>query len=79
MKPKNIAFLSVLILVVAIISYIMIIPNIFDLGISIKKCNAIKTDDCWHSLAHQTLNVAYCYNITSQETREHCIEHIPKE
>lgn len=76
MKPRNIAFLVIFILVVAVLSYIVIRPNIFDLEISMQKCNDINIDDCWHSLAHNTLNAAYCYNINDSELEEHCIEHI---
>ena len=56
--------------------YIVIRPDISDLGISIQKCSAINTDDCWHSLAHQTLNATYCYKINDSELKEHCLEHI---
>ncbi len=47
-------------------------------SVSVEKCNSINTDDCWHSLAHQTLNRIYCLKIADNETKEHCLEHIPE-
>lgn len=50
-------------------------------SISEEKCSSfqgVQSDDCWHSLAHQTLNSKFCDNINDNETREHCFEHIPK-
>lgn len=35
-------------------------------------------DDCWHTIAHQTFNREYCLRIIDNETKEHCLEHIPK-
>ena len=47
-------------------------------SLSIEKCSSLDNDDCWHSLAHQTLNKSFCYNITDNETMEHCLEHTPE-
>lgn len=46
-------------------------------SVSLEKCSSLDNDDCWHSLAHQTLNNTYCNKIKDNETKEHCFEHIP--
>lgn len=50
-------------------------------SVSEQKCNSFTgndADDCWHSLAHQTLNNTYCNKIKNNETKEHCFEHTPE-
>ena len=46
-------------------------------SVSFAKCSSLDTDDCWHALAHQTLDNTYCNKIKDNETKEHCFEHIP--
>ncbi len=65
-----------MILIVGLISlYYFLIKNNFE--VSLEKCSSLDNDDCWHSLAHQTLNNTYCNKIKDDETKEHCFEHIP--
>ena len=67
---------------VAILSLIYLKPLIVArASLSEEKCSSFQSaqgDDCWHALAHQTLNSKFCDNINDNETREHCLEHIPK-
>lgn len=34
-------------------------------------------DDCYHALAHETLNRSICSRISDSEEKEHCFGHIP--
>ena len=80
-KYKIFAMLFVF-LIVAVLSLIYLKPLIAaSASLSEEKCSSfqgIQGDDCWHALAHQTLNGKFCKNINDNETREHCFEHIPK-
>ncbi len=79
MENKNlmiIAFVILLAILLIFLVYFTINPNLFN-SVSAEKCTEINTDDCWHSLAHQTLNNTYCNKIQDNETKEHCFEHIP--
>jgi len=59
-------------------SYLVIKPEISAFSVlSLEKCGNLQTDDCWHALAHQTLNSTYCNKIQDNETKEHCLEHLP--
>ncbi|MBI2047021.1 hypothetical protein HYT26_02560 [Candidatus Pacearchaeota archaeon] len=68
-------------LIVAILSLMYLKPLIAaSASLSEEKCSSlqgIKGDNCWHALTHQTLNGKFCENINDNETREHCLEHIP--
>ena len=76
---KNIKLLFIMILVFVILvssSYFILKPKISAYSaLSEEKCNQLG-DDCWHSLAHQTLNKSFCYKIIDNETKEHCLENI---
>lgn len=78
MNERRIAIFIILVILVA---------NVVMVGSSLRSrqnenCGAItntdKRDDCWHALAHQTLDRKICENITNNETKEHCFEHIPQ-
>jgi len=74
-KTRN-WFIGILIaFVIILVSYLLI--NYPSFQVSEEKC-AVQGDDCWHSLAHETLNRSYCNRIIDNETREHCLEHIPE-
>ena len=69
----------VLIIAIVLVATIFIIFINKSIGsLSYEKCQETNNNDCWHSLAHQTLNSTYCNKIKDNETREHCLEHIPK-
>lgn len=75
-KFKIIVVLSAL-LIFIILGYIILKPSISVYSnLSEEKCDSLG-DDCWHSLAHQTFNKTYCFNIRDNETKEHCLEHMP--
>ncbi len=71
-------------LIISIFAFLILTMLFFGLyktipgySVSFEKCASLNNDDCWHSLAHQTLNYTYCNKIKDNETREHCLEHIP--
>jgi len=72
------------VLIILISAFIVLVPLFFGLyktisgySVSSEKCSSLDSDDCWHALAHQTLNNTYCNKIKDNETKEHCFEHIP--
>lgn len=68
--------ITVAVVLIAIVILFFIAPKISAYAnLSEEKCNALGTDDCWHSLAHQTLNATFCNNIKDAEAKEHCLEH----
>ena len=76
---KNKLIISVVILgVIMLILLIYLLLLSFSHEVSEEKCSSLDTDDCWHSLAHQTLNSTYCNKIKNNEIKEHCFEHIPR-
>ena len=77
MKKITLITLSAIFLVIIMLSFVLY-KTISGYSISVEKCNSMNTDDCWHSLAHQTFNREYCLKIADNETREHCLEHIPE-
>ena len=78
MKNKEMIFVLVIIFsLVAIISFGYAKLSSY-VVLSIEKCEASDTDDCWHALAHQTSNGSFCNKINDSGTKEHCFEHIPK-
>jgi len=70
-------FFVVLVGIVALFAYLKPKISLYS-TLTIQKCDNLRTDDCWHALAHQTLNSTYCLKITDNETREHCFEHVPE-
>ena len=76
-NKKRIFVLVIIFLIIPIISFGYIKLSGYSI-LSIEKCETSNTDDCWHALAHQTLNSNFCNNIINNETKEHCFEHIPK-
>ena len=69
-------FFVVLAGIAALFSYLK--PKIYSYStLTMEKCENLQSDDCWHELAHQTLNSTYCNKIKDKETKEHCFEHIP--
>ena len=80
MKKITLIILISVFLVFAIL-FFGLYKTISGYSVSVEKCSALSessADDCWHSLAHQTLNRTYCYNINDNITKEHCLEHIPE-
>jgi len=78
MKNINLLIIMFIIFIITIsFSYILIKSNILDYSVSEEKCS-VEGDDCWHSLAHQTMNREFCFKIIDNETEEHCLEHIPE-
>lgn len=82
MKNKNHRLWAVPLafLIVTMLFLVYLKPVIFGSPLSEEKCSSfqgVQGDDCWHSLAHQTLNSKFCDNINDNETREHCLGHIP--
>lgn len=76
----EIAFVTIIILLVGLLSYLMFKPNIIaNTTLSEEKCNTQgnNADNCWHALAHQTMNKEFCNKIKDNERKEHCIGHIP--
>jgi len=69
-----------IILFILIAAFIFIKPSVSAYSsLTVKKCKADNTDDCWHSLAHKTLNAAFCSNIQDNETKEHCLKHVQED
>ena len=71
-------------LIILIFAFIFLVLLFFGLyktisrySVSFDRCSSLDTDDCWHALAHQTLDNTYCNKIKDNETKEHCLEHIP--
>ncbi len=63
---------------IILFSFVILKPKISAfLTLSPEKC-VDADDDCWHALAHQTLNRTYCLKIIDDEPKEHCLEHIPE-
>ena len=77
MKNITLIILIAAFLVLALM-FFGLYETILGYSVSVEKCSALDNDDCWHSLAHQTLNNIYCNKIKDNETKEHCFEHIPK-
>lgn len=80
-KSKFIILLAVITLFFLIAFMSIKTLTIQGFSISEQRCSSLtgnNADDCWHSLAHQTLNKTYCNKIIDNETREHCFEHIPE-
>ena len=67
----------ILVLMVFAMLFFSLYKTISGYSVSVEKCRSLDNDDCWHSLAHQTLNYTYCNKIKDNETKKHCFEHIP--
>ena len=79
-KSKLIILLAVIVLIFLIAFMSIKTLTIQGFSVSEEKCSSLadnNADDCWHSLAHQTLNNTYCNKIKDNETKEHCFTHIP--
>ena len=76
MKKINLIILISVFLVLAML-FFGLYKTISGYSVSFEKCSSLDNDDCWHSLAHRTLNKTYCNKIKDNETKEHCFEHIP--
>ena len=76
-KITIIVFISLIVIALTFLIYLAITSITANSILSEEKCRQ-GGDDCWHSLAHQTLNKTYCYNINNNETKEHCLENLPE-
>ena len=79
MKKINLIILIFAFIVFTIL-FFGLYKTISGYSVSFEKCSSLSessADDCWHSLAHQTLDNKYCNKIKDNETKEHCFEHIP--
>ena len=76
MKKTTLIILIFTFLVLSLL-FFSLYKTISGYSVSIEKCSSLDSDDCWHSLAHQTLNNTYCNKIKDNDTKEHCFEHIP--
>ena len=80
MKKITLIILISVFLVFAIL-FFGLYKTISGYSVSVEKCSSLSessADDCWHSLAHPTFNRTYCLKILDNETKEHCLEHIPE-
>ena len=78
MKKTNLIILIFIFLVLAVLFFVLYKTISGGYSVSLEKCSSLNNDDCWHSLAHQTLNKSFCYRIIDNETKEHCLEHMPE-
>ena len=76
MEIKNTTLIiSIFVFLTLAVLFFALYKIISGYSVSVEKCNSLDNDDCWHSLAHQTLNNTYCNKIKDNETKEHCLEH----
>ncbi len=76
MKNTTLIILIFIFLVLTML-FFALYKTISGYSVSFEKCSSLDNDDCWHSLAHQTLNNTYCNKIKDNETKEHCFGNIP--
>ena len=74
LKKINLIILIFVFLILAVL-FSALYKIISGYSVSEEKCAEINTDDCWHSLAHQTFNKSFCYKIKDNELIEHCLKH----
>ena len=78
LKMKNTTLIILIFaFLVPVLLFFGLYKTISGYSVSFEKCSSLDSDDCWHALAHQTLNNTYCNKIKDNETKEHCFEHIP--
>ena len=77
MKNRTL-IISIFVFLIVALLFFALYKTISRYSVSVEKCSSLDSDDCWHSLAHQTLNKTYCNEIKDNETKEHCLEHLPE-